>query len=322
MYCYRVLACISALLGFAVAGCPASLAQDRTKFVYYFTPSSNVAPVFLAKEKGYFDEVGLDVELAQTPTGVRTVELLHLGQIQAGNVAAIVLINGVAKGLKVVAVEDNGGYDARNPQQALLVKKDVAINSIADLRGKRVAVNAFGAHGHVVMLSEVLPAAGLKKDDVRFVEMSWPQMIPSIISGAIDAGLVWEPFVTTAPADIRNLSSLKETMPKGDYPDVGYAAAIIAMNPEYVAKNPKMVAAWHQAYLKGLKHFRDNVEDGHVATAKYLKVSVDVLRKSPLNHYTADGLPPRAIIQHAADQLKELGFLDNPVDMSKHIVTP
>ena len=44
MYWYRALACILALLGFAVAS-PASLAQDKTKFVYYFTPSSNVAPV-------------------------------------------------------------------------------------------------------------------------------------------------------------------------------------------------------------------------------------------------------------------------------------
>lgn len=317
---YRVLAVLVPLLWLAVA--PSAFAQGKTKFTYYFTPSSNVAPVFLAKEKGYFDEVGLDVELAQTPTGVRTVELLHLGQIQAGNVAAIVIINGIAKGLKVVAIQDNGGYDARNPQQALLVKKDAPINTIADLRGKRVAVNAFGAHGHVVMLAEVLPTAKLKKEDVRFVEMSWPQMIPSLISGAIDVGLVWEPFVTTAPVDIRNMSSLKETMPKGEYPQVGYASAIIAMNAEYVQKNPKIVAAWHQAYMKGLKHFRDNVEDGHAATAKYLKVSVEVLRKSPLNHYTADGLPPIAVIQRAADQLKELGFLDKAIDMSKHIVKP
>ena len=316
----RVLAAAAVVL--ALAASPAALAQGKTKFIYYFTPSSNVAPVFLAKEKGYFDEVGLDVELAQTPTGVRTVELLHLGQIHAGNVAAIVIINGIAKGLKIVAIQDNGGYDARNPQQALLVKRDAPINSIADLKGRRVAVNAFGAHGHVVMLAEVLPTVKLKKEDVRFVEMSWPQMIPSLISGAIDVGLVWEPFVTTAPADIRNMSSLKETMPKGEYPQVGYAAAIIAMNSEFVQKNPKIVAAWHQAYMKGLKHFRENVEDGHAATAKYLKVSVDVLRKSPLNHYTADGLPPRAVIQRAADQLKELGFLDKAIDMSQHIVKP
>ena len=320
MMLHRLFVAALGLCCLAAAG--PTRAEDKTKFIFYYTPSSNVAPVFLAKDKGYFDAAGLDVELAPTPSGVRTIELLHLGQIQAGNVAAIPFVNAVAKGLKVAAIEDNGGYDSRNPQQALLVKADSPIRSIADLRGKRVAVNALGAHGHVVMLAEVLPAANLKKDDVRFVEMSWPQMIPSLISGSSDVGLVWEPFVTTAPADIRNMSSLTETMPKGEYPAVGYASALILMNPDYVQKNAKTVAAWHAAYLKGLQHFRDNVEDAHAVTAKYLKVSVDVLRKSPLNHYTRDGLPPRAVVQRAADELKEIGMLDKTIDMNGYIVTP
>lgn len=306
----------------ALALGPTAQAQTRTKFIYYFTPSSNVAPVFLAKDRGYFDELGLDVELMQTPSGVRTIELLHLGQIQAGNVAGIPFINGVAKGLKVAAIQDNGGYDSRNPQQTLLVKDKSSIKSLPDLSGKRVAVNAFGAHGHVVMLAEVLPFAKLKRDDVRFVEMGWPQMIPSLVSGAIDVGLVWEPFVTMAPPDIGKLSTLSETMPKGVYPEAGYAAALILVNAEYAQKNPKVIAAWHQGYLRGLKQFRENVEEAHAVTSKYLKVPVDVLRKAPLNHYTADGLPPRAIIQRTADQLRGLGLLDKPIDMGRHILQP
>jgi len=168
----------------------------------------------------------------------------------------------------------------------------------------------------------VLPAAGLTKDDLTLVELPWSQMAPSVISGAIDVGMVWEPFATNHPADTEIVSWLKEAIPPGDYPQGGYASAINIVNSEFLKKNPNVVEAWHRAYRKALDYFRQSPRESNEIASKYLKLSVDLLQKVPYPIYTHDGSVPVGLVQKTADRMKGLGFLERQLDVSLYVWKP
>jgi NitT/TauT family transport system substrate-binding protein len=295
----------------------------KTKVAVWVVAANNSAPIFVAKDKGFFEQEGLDVQVSLAPSGPKVIELLHLGEIQfGGGAAAVPILRAIDKGLKLVMVDDNGGYDRRNPQLAALVKKGSPIKTLRDLRGKRVAINAFGTHTHMVMLADVLPAAGLTKTDLTLVELPWSQMAPSVISGAIDVGMVWEPFATNHPPDTEIVSWLKEAIPAGDYPQGGYASAINIVNADFLKKNPAAVEAWRRGYKKGLDFFRQSPREANQIASKYLKLSVDLLEKVPYPIYTQDGSVPVGLVQKAADRMKGLGLIERQVDVSQYVWKP
>lgn len=219
---------------------------ETTEVTFGYVPVSIFAPVFIAKEKGYFAEQGLDVTLQPLPGGSDMVALTATGEFDAGiGGAGPAFWNAIDAGLPLTVIAP--GHAEGNPVATpLMISKDAcesgAIAGVADLKGKKVSVNARGATEY--WLSQALGTAGLTMDDIELQTLAFPDAVAALGSGAIDAAMVGEPLATAAEQQglaVRLLS---------DFPVQDVQPTIIFGNARFLEKNPEAASALVAGYLK------------------------------------------------------------------------
>jgi len=207
------------------------------------------APVFVAQEKGYFAEQGLDVTLERFAGGPEPVVLTANGQLDAATAGAgPAFWNAVAQGLPLTVVAP--GHAEGNPVATpLMISKasceSGAIRSVADLRGKRVAVNARGATEY--WLGRALATGDLTLGDIDLQTLAFPEAVAALESGALDASMVAEPLATKAEQD--GIAVRLAT----DFPVQDVQPTVIVANSDFARDNPAAVTGLVTAYLKACR---------------------------------------------------------------------
>jgi ABC-type nitrate/sulfonate/bicarbonate transport system substrate-binding protein len=181
----------------AIATAPAASAPQKLSIGVLGTTSD--APVFIALERGYFQEQGLDVDLVEFQSGSEQPAALATGQLDVGGGALSAgLYNAMARGLPVKIVADRTRTVAGYGSNVLAVRKDLIdsgqVRDISDLKGRPIGQPGTGSLGEV-FLDLAMKKAGLAYTDVERVEMGYPDMVAAMGSGRLDAGIIIEPFV-------------------------------------------------------------------------------------------------------------------------------
>jgi NitT/TauT family transport system substrate-binding protein len=209
-------------------------------------PVSIFAPVFVALEKGYYAEQGLEVTLEPLPGGADLIALTASNQLQiAAAGAGPAFWNATALGLPITVIAP--GHQEGNPVATpLMISKAAcdsgAIDSVDDLRGKRVSVNARGATEY--WLAAALGTGGLTLDDVTVETIPFADAVLALESGAIDAAMIGEPLATKAVQDGIAVP-LTESFPIDNV-----LPTVIIANTDFAAENPELVTGFAVAYLK------------------------------------------------------------------------
>lgn len=137
--------------------------------------------------------LNVKVEWTEFTGGVRLLEALNLGSIDFGTTGDAPPVFAQAAGAPLLYV----GYEPPTPRGiAFLVKKDAPFQKVTDLKGKRVSVNK-GGNVHYLLL-RALEANGLRPSDVEIVYLPAADARPAFERGAIDAWVVWDPFLAHA----------------------------------------------------------------------------------------------------------------------------
>lgn len=163
------------------------------------------AGIFIALEKGYFAEQGIDAQFAEISLGSDIAAMLAAGQIQVGGSAITAgLLNAAARGVETKVVADKGANPRGFGFVALLVRRDLVesgeYTGPADLRGKKIAVPDL-VSGGTIELEAMLRRGGLTLNDIEIVSIPFPDQIPALGNRAIDAAMSIEPLVTIAIAN-------------------------------------------------------------------------------------------------------------------------
>lgn len=166
------------------------------------------APIYVADAKGYFEEAGLEVQLETVKSGQDAVPLASSGKLDvvaAGFSAG--MFSAIETGLDIKVVASMGVSDGNTEESPTdLVVSSAAVDSgeiesIADLKGKKIGA-AGGAGGTgAFLLSLALEEAGLGINDVDVVNLGNPDMPTALANGSLDAGLISAPFSTLAIED-------------------------------------------------------------------------------------------------------------------------
>lgn len=202
----RGLAVLGALITLAAG---ANAADELKKLRIGHQKSSTLVTVLKANgelEKG-LNNLGYTVVWSEFPSGLPLLEALNVGAVDlSGDVADTVPVFAQAAGAKLTYV----ATEAPSPEaQALIVKADSPIKTIADLKGKKVAVTkAAGVH---YLLIKQLNGAGLKFSDIEPAYLTPADGRAAFEKGAVDAWIVWDPFVSAAQkqSDVRILADSK-----------------------------------------------------------------------------------------------------------------
>ncbi len=150
---------------------------------------------YYAKENGYFDKAGLDVEIDVNPSTGSIASAIVAGTYDVGYATVSLLAEAHAKGLPFAIIAADGvALDAR-PTGGIVLPPHSTIQTGKDFNGK-----IFGTSG-LNTLAEYLPRAwvdqhGGDSTTMKFVEVPFPAIGDALAAGRIDAGYLVEPFIT------------------------------------------------------------------------------------------------------------------------------
>ncbi len=187
----------SAVLSVSIvaAAVSASYGQDKVVRIGF----QKYGKLVLLKSKGTLEDklkaIGYKVVWTEFPSGPPLLEALNVGAIDFGNTGEAPPIFAQAAGAPIRYV----AYEPPAPKgEAILVPKDSKLNSVADLRGKKVALNK-GSNVHYLLV-KALEKAGVKYSEIETVFLAPADARAAFERGAVDAWVIWDPFQAAAEA--------------------------------------------------------------------------------------------------------------------------
>jgi NitT/TauT family transport system substrate-binding protein len=286
------------------------------------------APLFIAQDRGFFREQGIDVQFVPFATADDVIAPLTAGAIDvAAGTPSATLYNAIGNGSTLKIVADMGTATPGFGYNLLVVRKALSdsgkVKSIHDLKGLTVADVAAGSTS-TSTLNEALKSVGLSLDDIKNVKMSYADMEAALKAGTIDAALFPDPEVSDAI-------------------DKGYATAIAPSDTFYVnqqlavllyggafIKTADPARRFMLAYLKGVRFFLGALHNGHFTDVNAGAV-IDILRrhtaiKNPTLYtvITPAGINPNGSVNVPSlskdlDLMRKQGFITSNVTAKQSV---
>ncbi|MQB45914.1 ABC transporter substrate-binding protein [Rhizobium sp. ICMP 5592] len=233
-----LLIVLSALTMFAAS--PAS-AQEKTIRLLR-APVGAFQPLYIAIERGYFRERGLAVEIAIGGGPDQNIAQAMAGQVEIVMTGSVPLVAAVANGVPVVAVLGAEAHE-EPATTGLMVKADSPIQTLADLKGKRIGLPGIASpQGLAILLA--LDGVGLTQKDVALVNLPFDAVVESAERGQVDATFPIGFFYTLAKGQgFREFPSVVR-------PLEGTPAVLYAATRRWAEENPDTLKAFNEAMLR------------------------------------------------------------------------
>ena len=219
--------------------------------------------LYIARQKGFFSEQHLDVEIIAFNSSPMLIPPLGIGQIDvAAGAATASLYNAVARGINLRIVADKGSTPPHYDYVPLVVRKSLLdsgrVKGYGDLAGLMVAEAGAGSSSGST-LNEALKKGGLAYNDVRHTYIPYTSQFAAFTNGAIDAAISSEPTVTQIIE-----SGMGVRMPREEfYPD--QQIAVLLYSEAFVAKRLDAARGFMVAYVKAARVYNDALKDGRFA---------------------------------------------------------
>ncbi|WP_283134212.1 ABC transporter substrate-binding protein [Rhizohabitans arisaemae] len=282
---------------------------EKTELTIGVVPVPSAAPLYIAMEKGFFDQEGIKIKTLpiQAPQAVMP-QILNgsIDTFMSSYVSFLSINDSEQAKLRLLADAQAGKSGIHN----IVVLKDSAIKEPKDLKGKTIAVNALKALGELTMSAQ-LQVHGLTPLDVDFVAVPFDQQIASLETGKVDAAWLVEPFLSGAQTKL-GVRTIIDTIagPTADLPLDGWAAT-----EEWVTKHPKTAAAFTRALAKGQKIAAEDRNAINRIIPTYTKISAEAAAAMGMGVYSTSLSPQR--VQRVADLMFRFQYLKRNVDVTK-----
>jgi len=234
--------------------------------------------------------------------------------------AASVLKNAIPGGMSIVADIFQDGHKGYASNSFFVL--DDGPKTVKELKGKRIAVNAFGSAVDLE-LRVVLKKNGMDpRKDVQIVEVSFPNMGPALREKRVDCAVMVLPFMAAE----QNKGGIRELFNGGDaFPT--FSVVFKAARNEFLKAQPTLMKAWLADYVDALHwlYTPENRPKAVEVMAEFAKSPVDLVNSyfiTPRDYYRdRNACVAAANLQSPIDAMVQEGFLPERVDMAKFIDT-
>jgi NitT/TauT family transport system substrate-binding protein len=268
-----------------------------------YIPIVNCSAIFVAQDRGYFRDRGIDVELVSSIGGEKIMTALRAGEVEIGfsNVASTIF--GFDDGAKFVSIVGGAAQDASCPVHGIFVRANSAIQTVADLENTTIAVNTNRAIDEV-MVPPLVVKYGADPRGIKFVPIPFPEMFAALQRGDVDAVVQIEPFVTIGNADreLRRISyNYIELQP------VTEISSLVAMQP-WIEQHPETVEAFCQAMIAAAEFANTNSKETRNILGRYVALEQNILDTVVLPRFIAGSLD-RGLLDQTIDRMRQANWL-------------
>jgi NitT/TauT family transport system substrate-binding protein len=273
-------------------------------------PIVPVAPVFIAQEKGFFEEENLQVETRMAQGGAAIIPAVQSGDFDIGfsNVASLFLARSQGLPVRLVTggevTPPSGGEDA----SAIMVTKDSPIRTPQDLEGKKVGVNTLKNIAGLTTLAAMETEGAAP--EIKEVEVPFPEMLPTVQKGSIEAGFFNEPFTTLAEQEGLRTIIKPYDLTGDDLPIAPYFAM-----EQYVAENGDVIERFRRAMEKATDLYNENPEEARRIVPTYSEIPEPVAQEMVMPPVSSE--LDEAAIEQMAELAQKFGLTEEKADVSQ-----
>ncbi|MBW2038973.1 MAG: ABC transporter substrate-binding protein [Deltaproteobacteria bacterium] len=262
---------------------PGVEAKERVVRIGYL-PLVMSLPTFVAAEKGFFAQEGLEVELVRFQSGTTVVDALVAGRIDANCGSAIVTHwfaeQNVSGRFKIFLLYGTDSMEDDNTF-VVVVKKDSPIKELKDLKGKKVA-HFPGVTN--LSLAKAIIRTQIDPEGVIFTEIPPPNLVPALAAGQIDAFFTPEPFgmmavskgvgryLRKSPLTVLNLEK-------------GIPGGAFSFSAKFLKKNPELAIKVKTAVEKAVDYMKTHEKEARGYLAKYTQLPPPVAMGIPFDKW-------------------------------------
>ena len=257
-------------------------------------PSLAGAPLLVGGDLGLFERNGVQLEITPFTDTAAAMTQVVAGHLDAGHITiGAASLNAFSRGADLTIL--NAGALGSAP---LMVRKELAdegqFRSLADLRGRRVAINTKGVL-HEYVLYKVLQAGGLTFDDVDVPLLPWPEQIIAMGNKVIEAGIVVEPLASQAvERGVAIIYQPPDAATRGEpWFAPGLQGAYMMANRRWAEANPTAATAVAKSYVETARRIQGRrIFDDDAALAaieRWTKVTPEAVRRSTPSYFAPNG---------------------------------
>ena len=258
--------------------------------VAYHPHITGVGGLLNAIDNGYFAEEGLELELVQFTSGAVELAAMASGQINLGYLGVGAHVFAPQGQCAILAL------DSTDMSGEILVRADSGIKTMADLKGKNVAISA-GTTSELV-LSMALKLNGMEKSDVNMINMDAAGKVTAFMSNRIDAISIEAPYTDQIRADLGADQVITLSGSKDFLPDAVFTNSWVTTN-DYLEKNHDVIVRFLKAWLRGTEDRYNNMEATVKKVADFINTDYDTaylvvektnwINNETLKKYVEDG---------------------------------
>ena len=257
-----ISATLALLFVFTLIASPALAADSPKKMKIAFCTWAGYAPLFIAKENGYFADQGYDVELVI---------------IEDESTYGAAFVSNSIQGLGQVLDRDIIQYDAGAPEQYVCTMDastggdglvaTAEIQSVDDLAGKTVALDK-SATSYFFFL-QVLADSNITEDQINIVEMGNDEAGEAFLAGRVDAAVTWEP----ALSNCSEREGGHILVSSADYPKA--IIDVLTISTRFAEQNPEVFDVLYSCWCQAVDYLNANFEEGCAIMAAGLDLETE-----------------------------------------------
>ncbi|MDE3075183.1 MAG: ABC transporter substrate-binding protein [Chloroflexota bacterium] len=282
------------------------------------------AGVYIALERGYFKQVGLDVEIVPFPGGAQMISSIAASQVDVADTdTGAGVFNAISRNLPMRFVADGSRCDAKRCGTSFVVRKDIMdagkFKDLKDLKGLKV--NNFTTGSTLYQfLARMLDKAGLKPSDLKEASIpGFADVMTAFGNKGIDASWMIEPLTTAGVA--KGLFERYKTATELFGP---WQNTVIVYAPNFATQHQQAGQKFMVGYVRGLRDYLDAMDSGKdydaiigILTKDSSLKDAALYKKVGLPGFDANGEVLIEAVKSAQQWYVEHGDVKTPVDLDK-----
>ena len=302
------------LFSILAAGCAIASGADKVRVGYLAEPAHGLH--FIAKEKGFFAEEGIDASMFQFATTAEGCSAVKAKKLDVGTFGTAAPLLFIAQGTDFTIF---GGMMIGG--QAIIVKPENAdkFKDLSNFKGKKVGLGKLST-GDVIFRGALKKAGIDPYKDLQIVEFGGQSaVVEAVRKGAVDAGIVFSPHFSLAKQKYGLVVSnyIADFQP-------GYTCCRLIANTPDVKQKRDVYRRYLIAEIRAYKFYRENPEETVKIFAKALKLDEDLIKADTYTNKTFESNPD-PLKKGTLDfwnTMKEIDYLPKTdEDINKHIDT-
>ena len=298
-----------------LSGANIAAAAEKLTLMLDWFPNVDHLPIYVAQEKGYFADAGIDVEILSPSDTADALKLAAAGSVDLAVSYEPQSVIAAAEGLDIRVV----GRLVAHPLTTLLFLKDKGIRTPADLNGKKIGYTVPG-------LMDLLLKAFAKVNGVQDyspVNVGFA-IVPALVSGRVDA--IMGPFKTYETVTLRHKGYAAAYFELEKYGIPDYDELVFVTGKKALAGKSAAIQAFTAAVGRGIDDVR---ADPKKALALYFKALPEADREVETDafeltrpYFAPSQVPDAAKWQAFADFALNHGLIEKRVDMGRLLYRP